>query len=284
MVGGIGSFVGRFVRRRGGSVLVAVCCAVLTVAATLPYANEGPLIVAHRGASGNAPENTMAAFELAARLGADYIEFDVQLSKDGELVVIHDRKVDRTTAYKGFVRDYTLQELQAMDAGSFYDKDYAEETIHSFDEVMNRFAGRLGILIEIKDPELYPGIEEKLAEKLRRYEGMANGRGLKANEGIMVQSFDFESMRHMHDLLPGVPVAVLVHKDQHPLSDKKLDDLASYVTYINYNQKLLDEQMVWSIHGRNMKVMAWTIKKGRDMKRMKRLRVDGVIGNYVGLG
>ena len=82
-------------------LLLILCGAALTVSAFSRYAAEGPLIIAHRGASGYAPENTMAAFELAERLGADFIEFDVRMSKDGELVIIHDETVDRTTNFTG---------------------------------------------------------------------------------------------------------------------------------------------------------------------------------------
>lgn len=299
-----------FVWFRAGLFLLILCCATLTVSAYSPYKAEGSLILAHRGASGYAPENTMAAFKLAERLGADFIELDVRMSKDGGLVVIHDKTVNRTTNNTGFVHDYTLRELQGMDAGSFYDKAYAHERLLSLEEVMYTFAGRIGILIEIKDPQLYPGIEEKLAKMVRRYEliqdiaGVGVGGSILGNEGsegsegsggrggaeeiassdgaagIIIQSFDFESMRRMHTLLPDIPVAVLIHADQHPLTDETLDKLASYASSINISHNLLDEELVREIHERNRKVMAWTIRKDQDMERVKKLGVDGIITDY----
>jgi glycerophosphoryl diester phosphodiesterase len=228
----------------------------------------------------------MAAFELAERLGADFIELDIRMSKDGELVVIHDKTVDRTTNKAGSVHNYTLRELQGMDAGSFFSAKYSDETIVTLEEVMYRFAGRIGILIEIKDPQLYPGIEEKLAKMVRRYEliqdiaGIGVSDSVQGVEGIIIQSFDFGSVRRMHTLLPDIPVAVLIHADQHPLTDKTLDELASYASSINISHDLLDEALVRKIHDRNRKVMAWTIRNDRDMERMKELGVDGIITDF----
>lgn len=303
-----------FVWFRAGLFMLILCCAALTVSAYSPYKAEGPMIIAHRGASGYAPENTMAAFELAERLGADFIELDIRMSKDGELVVIHDKTVDRTTNKAGYVHDFTLRELQGMDAGSFFSAKYADETIVTLEEVMYAFAGRIGILIEIKDPQLYPGIEEKLAKMVRRYEliqdiaGIGVGGSILGNEGkegsggsggtegsggrieeiansedalgIIIQSFDFESMRRMHTLLPEIPVAVLIHEDQHPLTDETLDKLASYASSINISHDLLNEELVREVHERNRKVMAWTIRKDQDMERMRKLGVDGIITDY----
>lgn len=245
--------------------------ALLTSASYLTYPSNVPLIVAHRGASGYAPENTMASFELAEQLGADYIELDVRLSKDGELVVIHDVNLDRTTNGTGFVDDYTVNELRRFDAGSFFDPGYSGETISTLEEVLDRFGGRIGLLIETKDPERYPGLERKLAEELKRH------RGLK---DIMLQSFDFDSSKRMHELLPDVPVAVLVHEDKYPLSGDMLDELASYASYINCKVDQLDWKAVADIHKRGGKVMAWTVRTEKDMKRAKKLGVDGIITDY----
>ncbi|WP_169089808.1 glycerophosphodiester phosphodiesterase [Paenibacillus sp. PL91] len=283
-----------YIWRRIGLLLLALCCATLFVSASNPNTPEGFLIFAHRGASGYAPENTMAAFEEAEKLGSDFIEFDVQLSKDEELVVIHDDTVDRTTEHSGSVDEYTLNELEGMKAGSEASADDADEKILSFHDVMDRFAGKIGMLIEIKDSKLFPGIEEKVADVVRRYElrlnhtefdgkGRIKGMGkVKNSAGIIIQSYDFDSTRRIHDLLPDIPVAALIHEDQHPLSNETLDELTSYAAYINYTHELLDEKIVQAIHDRNRKVIAWTIQNDGDMERMKKLGVDGVITDYPG--
>jgi glycerophosphoryl diester phosphodiesterase len=260
--------------RRIGLLLLSLCCATLFASASNPNTPEGFLVFAHRGASGYAPENTMAAFEEAEKLGSDFIEFDVQLSKDKELVVIHDDKVDRTTEHSGSVDDYTLNELQGMNAGSKAGSEGADEKILSFHDVMERFAGKMGMLIEIKDSKLFPGIEEKVADVVRRYELQLNhtqfdGNGrlkgmdkIKNSAGIIIQSYNFDSTRRIHDLLPDIPVAALIHEDQHPLSNEALDELTSYAAYMNYPHNLLDEKLVRAIHDRNRKVIAWTIWSG----------------------
>ncbi|MCA0757911.1 glycerophosphodiester phosphodiesterase [Paenibacillus sp. N4] len=310
------------VRRRLGLLAAVLCSAALTISAALPEAlpaaAEGPLIIAHRGASGHAPENTMAAFELAERMEADFIELDVRLSKDGELVVIHDKTVDRITGHTGDVGDYTLEELQGMDSGSYYGQAFAEQKLLSLEDVLTRFYGRIGLLIEVKDPQLYPGIEEKLAEALRRHEllqmieelgygaGLGGAAGAPAGlfgapagvqeellarelfmpresrfrAGVIIQSFNFASMYRVHRLLPDIPVGVLVHADRHPLSDETLAELASFADYINCSYDLLDAALVRRIHEQGGKVMAWTIRKKRDMARMKRLGTDGIITDY----
>jgi glycerophosphoryl diester phosphodiesterase len=280
--------------RRIGLVLLLMCCATFIVSASNPNTPEGFLIIAHRGASGYEPENTMAAFEEAEKLGSDFIEYDVQFSKDRELVVIHDDTVDRTTEHTGSVDQYTLNELQGMDAGVSSSAEKKDKTISSFQEVMDRFAGKMGMLIEIKDSKLFPGIEEEVAEIVRLYEQRhnyteftRNGRlqgmtKVKNSSGIIIQSYDFDSTRRMHDLLPDTPVAALIHEDQHPLADETLDELTSYAAYINYTYDLLDEELVQKIHDRNRKVIAWTIQNDSDMERMKKLGVDGVITDYPG--
>ena len=283
-----------FVGRRIGLLVLVMCCATLIVSASNPNTPEGFLIFAHRGASGYEPENTMAAFEEAERLGSDFIEFDVQLSKDRELVVIHDDTVDRTTDHTGPVEQYTLNELQRMDAGSSTGAEEKDETLLSFQEVMDRFAGHIGMLIEIKDSKLFPGIEEKVAEVVRKYEHRLNHTGFEGDNrlrgmgqisnsaGIIIQSYDFESTRRIHGLLPDIPVAALIHEDQHPLSEETLDGLVSFAAYVNYPYHLLDENIVREIHERKRKVIAWTIQNDTDMERMKRLGVDGVVTDYPG--
>lgn len=107
----------------------------------------------------------MAAFEKALQMKADYIELDVQMSKDGELVIIHDTTVNRTTDIDSelpvAVKNLTLAELRKLDAGSFFAPQFAGERIPTFEEVLDRYKGKIGMLIELKEPARYPGIEEK---------------------------------------------------------------------------------------------------------------------------
>ena len=128
-------------------------------------------VIAHRGASADAPENTMRAFEQAMLFGADGIELDVQLTRDGELVVIHDETLDRTTTGRGSVYSYTFAELRTLDAGSWFARSTKPERIPHLQEVFDLLAGTDILLnVELKnDVVLYDGIEAKLCALLAAY-------------------------------------------------------------------------------------------------------------------
>lgn len=231
---------------------------------------DGLINVAHRGASAYAPENTMSAFKKGVAQGVDYIECDVHLSKDGKLIIIHDEKLNRTTNGSGKVSNFTLEQLKKLDAGAKFHKSYVGEQLITLDELLDEFHNQVGIIIEIKNPKKYPGIEEKVAELVKEYR-VAN---------IMIQSTDFDSMRIMYELVPHIPIAVLVSHTQHPLSTEQLDELSEFVTYFNYNIKYLSEKVVSEIKKRNKQILAWTIKDKRTMSKAVHLGVDGIITDY----
>lgn len=159
-------------------------------------------IYAHRGASGTHPENTLAAFEEAARLAIYGVELDVHLSKDGELVVIHDETIDRTSNGAGYVKDLTLAELRAYDYGSWFKDEFAGESIPTLAEVLEIYQHTTHhVNIELKsDIFPYEGMGEKvlyLVEKM----GMANR--------VVISSFDHEAVRHFKKIAPHVEVAIL---------------------------------------------------------------------------
>src|SRR5438067_2355598 len=135
---------------------------------------EPPILIAHRGGSLEAPENTLAAFRHAIELGMRYVELDVQMSRDGELVVIHDETVDRTTGGHGPVARLTFEELHRLDAGSHFGPEYAGERIPILREVLELCADAgVGVVVEIKSPSLYPGMVEKVVALI----GEMRGRG-----------------------------------------------------------------------------------------------------------
>jgi glycerophosphoryl diester phosphodiesterase len=130
-----------------------------------------PYVLAHRGASGYAPENTFAAFDRAIALRSDGIESDVRASKDGRLVLVHDERVDRTTDGEGRVADFTFDELQKLDAGSGFNPRFAGERVPTAEAFLERYGGRLPLCLEVKQP----GIEGQLVE-LVRARGLLHGR------------------------------------------------------------------------------------------------------------
>lgn len=236
--------------------------------------DSDPLTIAHRGASGYAPENTMPAFDKAVDMKSDLFEIDVQLSEDGEVVVIHDTTVDRTTDGSGKVKDHTLEELRSLDAGSWFGEEFAGEPIPTLDEVLDEFRGKSGILIEIKSPSLYPGIEQKVADALKE-----RNMDKPNNNKIIVQSFNHESVQTFHDILPSVPVGVLIYQQEN-LTDEKLKEFSSYAEYVNPGKHLVNADLVDRIHDLEMEIHPWTARDRESVKMLKEAGVDGIITDY----
>lgn len=269
--------MGELKNRRLLKLIGLVCaCTLLLVGYKESYIMEpvemgGMVSVAHRGASGYAPENTHAAFRKGLELGADFLEFDLHLSKDGELIIMHDDKVNRTTNGDGFVSDYTLAELKKLDAGSKFHKDFKGEKIITLEELFSDFYGQIGLLIEIKKPSKYPGIEEKVAAVLAEYSDLSS---------VIVQSFDIESMRKMHQLVPELQVALLMKRSASQLSSKKIEDLSSFATFINFNISHVNKHIIDQIHSYGGKVLVWSAKDVRSINKAYQYGVDGIITDF----
>ncbi|HWO75955.1 MAG TPA: glycerophosphodiester phosphodiesterase family protein [Bacillus sp. (in: firmicutes)] len=231
--------------------------------------------VAHRGASGHAPENTMAAFQKGFEMKADYIEIDVQMSKDGELVILHDTTLDRTTDGTGWVGNYTLEELKQLDAGSWFSEEFAGEPIPTFEEVIDEFRGKVGILIELKAPELYPGIEEKVAEALKE-----RNMDTPDNHKIVIQSFNHESMKLSKELLPEIPHGVLLGAGWANVTDEQLAEFAGYADYFNPTMTILTPELVDRVHTAGMDIWAYTVRTQEQADRLFELGVDGIITDF----
>lgn len=230
--------------------------------------------VAHRGATGYAPENTMAGFDLAVKMKADYIEIDLQRSKDGKLVVIHDTTVDRTTDGTGKVGDLTFEQLRSLDAGSWKAEQFAGEQIPTFEEILDRYHGKIGILIELKAPELYPGIEEQVAAALKE-------RNLHKpqNEKIILQSFNFESMKKMDKLLPKVPIGVLTSNRSHTTAEA-LQEFSTYADWFNPSYGIVTEELVNHVHALDMQIGSWTVRSQEAADFLFDMGVDAIITDY----
>jgi glycerophosphoryl diester phosphodiesterase len=190
--------------------------------------------VAHRGASGYAPEHTLAAYRLAIEMGADYVEQDLAITKDGVLICLHDGSLERTTnveqlfpdrvstqTIEGKTRkawlanDFTLAEIKTLDAGSWFDPKFNGEKVPTFDEAIALIRGKAGIFPELKVPELYAGrnvnFEKLVADALDK-----NGlRGRKADPKtpVILQTFGQQTARNLATMKIGVPVVLLLEYD-----------------------------------------------------------------------
>ncbi len=167
-----------------------------------PWLWQQPLVFGHRGASAHAPENTLAAFQLALEQGADGIELDVRLSRDGEVMVLHDGRVERVTGQPGALADLTRAEIQRLDAGSLFSPAFAGERIPSLTEVFETFGDQLLYDLEIKNfaaPQ--NGLETRVLALIRRY---------RLQQQVLISSFNPFAVRFFQRKLPEAPSGLLL--------------------------------------------------------------------------
>jgi glycerophosphoryl diester phosphodiesterase len=158
-------------------------------------------IIGHRGGAAGYPENTLASFKKAVEIGADGVEFDVQLTADGEVVVIHDELIDRTMNGIGLVKDYKLSELRQLNAGEFYSPEFKEEKIPTLAEVLEVVKNLEVINIELKNYLPYPELEEKVLKLVEQFE---------IREKVIISSFNHYSLQKIKKLQPEIKTGCLL--------------------------------------------------------------------------
>lgn len=227
-------------------------------------------IIAHRGASGYAPENTMEAFKLAVEMKADGIETDVHLTKDGEVVIMHDEKIDRTTDGTGYLKDYTYAELMKFNANNHMEQ-YEFCKIPKLTDLL-ALVKESGILLNIElktDFIAYPQIEEKVLNLVKEYE---------VEEQIIYSSFNHYSIAKIKALDATAKTGLLYMEGLYKPWDyaKSINVEALHPFYPN----LEIPDYVTECHKNKIMINAWTVNKRADMKHLIDLGIDGVITNY----
>ncbi|MBU6451647.1 MAG: glycerophosphodiester phosphodiesterase [Cyanobacteria bacterium REEB67] len=236
---------------------------------------RSPLVFAHRGGREWAPENTLAAFSNCLELGVDGIELNVQRCASGELVVIHDEDLGRTTNGGGLVADATLDEIKRLSAGLWFDRDFAGEKVPALTEVLALVAGRCALNIEIKNaPIAYDDIEVELLDLLGGY--LAN----YPQAEVIVSSFDHQVIGRLARLLPAVGATASVKLAL--LADAVFVDLASYgavlqTTYYHPCFGSLRADVVDAAHQAGMKVNTWTLNNRVQWLSALKMGVDGIV-------
>ncbi|GJI60599.1 MULTISPECIES: glycerophosphodiester phosphodiesterase [Bacillus] len=225
-------------------------------------------IIAHRGSSSAAPENTIAAFDVAVEQGADYIELDVQMTMDQHVVVIHDDTVERTTNGNGLVKSYTLDQLKKLDAGSWFDQQYTNERIPTLQEILERYSQRIGILIEIKHPKRQIGIEKAVARIINRF---------AYSRHIIIQSFDVHALQRIKAFAPSLRTALIIKPDAFKLTKRKLTTYSSFANCLNMKKTMINRWWIDRIHTFEMDVFIWTVKDQKTADRIKKYPIDGVV-------
>jgi len=243
--------------------------------------------VAHRGASAYAPEHTLAAYRLAIEQGADFVEQDLAVTKDGVLICLHDPTLERTTnveqlfperstmvSWEGkttrswLANDFTLAEIKRLDAGSWFDPKFAQEKIPTFDEAVALIRGRAGIFPELKTPEVYKGrdvdFETLVAVALDKHQ--LRGLGADRSTAIILQTFSEESARKLSAMKIGVPVVLLLSTGKGWDTAARVNEWKGIVQGLGPNKSVLldNPRLVEWAHAAGMTVTPYTFRSANS--------------------
>jgi glycerophosphoryl diester phosphodiesterase len=253
---------------------------------------DAPVLnVGHRGASGYAPEHTIPSYDLALRLGADYIEQDLQLTKDGVLVAMHDETLDRTARgpknnCTGLVIQKTLAQIKTCDVGSWFNEafpqyakpEYVGLKIPTLEEIFQRYGKGVNYYIETKNPEAAPGMEEELLRLMNKY-------GLRQPAAdhwqVLIQSFSPASLQKIHAVDSSLPLIQLYDSTETSASiQASLDTTRTYAVGIGPSKTDVDASLVGAAHGRCLDVHPYTVNEKQEMRTLISHGVDGMFTNF----
>ncbi len=238
---------------------------------------KNTILIAHRGFRAKYPENTMASFEGALDIGAEMIELDVALSKDRALVIIHDDTLERTTNGNGKVSDYTLKELQELDAGNWFNSQFAGEKIPPLEEVLNLVKNRALLNIEIKesffeDHNPVDAIEKQVVECVKK---------MNMIDSVLISSFEiryFERLSKMDD----IPATAFISR--HPADDALVENCKKLKLFSWHPwHEILDKDQVTLMHEAEMKVIPFTVNTKKVFQNLELMGVDGVFTDDIPL-
>lgn len=226
--------------------------------------------IAHRGASGMYPENTRLAFVKAIEAGADLIELDCQLSRDGHVVVFHDENLRRTANARGNVRSKTLAELKKLDIGRWRKSAFRGERILTLEEALEIFAGEVDLCLEIKNyPDSASGIELKILFILSHYDYL---------DRTIVSSFDYSILERVRELAPDISIGVLCAASQ------KLDPLEAArrlsASSLHVQKSIATHEFLARAWDEGLDVLVWTVNDMREMANFVSRGVQGIISDF----
>jgi len=218
--------------------------------------------IGHRGACGYEPENTLRSFRKALELGADMVELDVYVCKTGELVIIHDDKVDRITDGTGYVIEKTFDELRKLDAGK-------GEKIPTLEEVLDLINKKVSVNIELKGPHT----AKSVADVIKKY----ITQNKWSYQNFLVSSFNHRELAEFNKIMPQINIGVLYIGIPFD-SAKSAKTLGAYS--INLSQEFITQELVDDAHKRDLKVFVYTVNDYDDIKKMLSLGVDGIFSDF----
>ncbi|MCM3628642.1 glycerophosphodiester phosphodiesterase [Paenibacillus glycanilyticus] len=268
-----------------GLLVAAVLVLVLSLA-DYPTVSAGQrltkhsAVIAHRGASGYAPEHTLAAYRSAIDSGADYLEIDLQLTKDGHIIAMHDNTVNRTTDAKGKVGGMTLEEIKQLDAGSWFNKhhpmyardEFAKQQVPSLHDIFAAFGRETHYILEIKDTEYNPGMEEKLLTLIAQF---------RLEEYVVIQSFDSKSLKKIHRMNERIVLFQLLwYNTPARISDASLRKIKKYAKGVSPNFPKINAAYVHKVQKSGLRIYPYTVNYQLNMDRALTWGVDGIFTDY----
>jgi glycerophosphoryl diester phosphodiesterase len=227
-----------------------------------------PIVLAHRGAASQAPENTLASFELAAQQGADAVELDAKLTVDGHVVVFHDQTLNRTTNGDGRLVTKTLGELRELDAGSSFSRDFRGEKIPLLEEVFDAVGQKLYINVELTN---YTTPTDHLVTAVCE---LVRKCGLE--ERVMFSSFLPHNLTKARELLPGVPRGLLATKGWAGAWARSFGFTFGDYAALHPFLTDVDAREVQRVHRLKRRIHVWTVSEADDIKRLQGWGVDGI--------
>ena len=222
----------------------------------------GTGITAHRGVSGEAPENTIPALEKAIEYMADYAEIDVQLTADGAVILMHDSSLRRTTGYKKDVKNTTLAEIQSLDAGSWFSEAYKGTKVPLLSEALELCKGEINLNIEIKTGKNDNGLTQKVLDLIEEFEF--------ANQCI-ISSTDYEALKQVKERYPEIKTGYIMGLAYGDFFDRE------YADFFSIKSSFITEPLVKRAHSFGKEIHAWTVNSEGELERMKQLEVDNII-------
>lgn len=230
-----------------------------------------PAVIAHRGASAHAPENTLAAFELAVQQGADAVEFDVKLTRDGHVVVLHDQSVDRTTDGSGDLRAFSLAALRELDAGVRFAERFRGERIPTLEEVFETIGRRIAMNVELTNYATpFDALVPSVAALVRRF-------GLEKQ--VLFSSFLPHNLRRAKRLLPEVPCGLLTWAGWMGWWGRTFGYRSGVYQAVHPNLRDVNAALVKRFQAAGRRVHVWTVNAEADLRRMFEASVDGVFSD-----
>src|SRR5215207_5803486 len=273
-----------------GILFVTAGSAAVGATASKTPADAPVLNIGHRGASGYAPEHTIPSYDLALKMGADYIEQDLQLTKDGVLVAMHDETLDRTARgpknnCTGPVIEKTLAQIKTCDVGSWFNEAYPQYAkseyvglkVPTLEEIFQRYGRSVNYYIETKNPEAAPGMEEELLRLMDEY-GLIEAAA--ENWQVLIQSFSPESLMKIHELEPSLPLIQLYWSGSSKTIQRDLETASTYAVGIGPYKKDVDAELVAAAHELCLAVHPYTVNTVEEMESLISLGVDGMFTNF----